>query len=225
MSKSTAPEAARYGLTVADVQQPSHLASAARTSRKTSKAASGIRSTSATSAISADNSRSCAACLLATPSGAQIPIGEVASISFSRGPAMIRDEDGAAHRLCLHRSQHDGLWRLRRAEPPAARAKLKLPAGYTYQWSGEYEFQLRAKERLKMILPVVFFVIFLLLYMVFHSVAEAAGADLSHVLCDDRRADPAVAARLQLQRRRVGRLHRAVRHRGGDRRRHGRVSA
>ena len=52
-------------------------------------------------------------------------------------------------------------------------AKLKLPAGYTYQWSGEYEFELRAQERLKLILPVVFFAIFMLLYMVFHSAMEA----------------------------------------------------
>ena len=51
--------------------------------------------------------------------------------------------------------------------------KLKLPVGYTYQWSGEYEFELRAKERLKLIMPVVFFIIFLLLYMVFRSVMEA----------------------------------------------------
>src|SRR2546430_17356418 len=51
--------------------------------------------------------------------------------------------------------------------------KPKLPAGYTYQESGEYEFELRAKERLKIILPVVFFIIFMLLYMVFHSVTEA----------------------------------------------------
>jgi Cu(I)/Ag(I) efflux system membrane protein CusA/SilA len=50
---------------------------------------------------------------------------------------------------------------------------LQLPPGYAYQWSGEYEFQLRAKERLKVILPVVFFVIFMLLYLVFHSVTEA----------------------------------------------------
>lgn len=52
--------------------------------------------------------------------------------------------------------------------------KLKLPAGYTYSWSGEYEFELRAKKRLELILPIVFFVIFLLLYMTFHSTAEAA---------------------------------------------------
>jgi Cu(I)/Ag(I) efflux system membrane protein CusA/SilA len=43
------------------------------------------------------------------------------------------------------------------------RQKLQLPAGYTYQWSGEYEFQLRAKERMKIILTVVLSVIFLLL--------------------------------------------------------------
>src|SRR5678809_337931 len=51
--------------------------------------------------------------------------------------------------------------------------KLALPPGYTMKWSGEYEFQLRARERLKLILPIVFFAIFLLLYMVFHSVGEA----------------------------------------------------
>src|SRR6185503_19496292 len=53
------------------------------------------------------------------------------------------------------------------------RDRLVLPAGYSFKWSGEYEFELRAKERLKIILPVVFFAIFLLLYMVFHSVGEA----------------------------------------------------
>ncbi|HEX5284026.1 MAG TPA: efflux RND transporter permease subunit, partial [Bryocella sp.] len=52
--------------------------------------------------------------------------------------------------------------------------QIALPAGYTWRWAGEYEFQLRAKERLKVILPVVFFVIFLLLYLVFKSAVEAA---------------------------------------------------
>jgi Cu(I)/Ag(I) efflux system membrane protein CusA/SilA len=51
--------------------------------------------------------------------------------------------------------------------------KVSLPANYSFHWSGEYELELRAKERLRMILPVVFFVIFLLLYLVFHSVTEA----------------------------------------------------
>jgi Cu(I)/Ag(I) efflux system membrane protein CusA/SilA len=54
------------------------------------------------------------------------------------------------------------------------RKKLVLPTGYTYRWAGEYEFELRAKERLKIILPIVFFMIFLLLYLVFKSATEAA---------------------------------------------------
>jgi Cu(I)/Ag(I) efflux system membrane protein CusA/SilA len=53
------------------------------------------------------------------------------------------------------------------------RGKIKLPPGYSLSWSGQYEFQLRAKERLKILLPIVFFVIFILLYMTFHSVSES----------------------------------------------------
>ncbi|HEY4054564.1 MAG TPA: efflux RND transporter permease subunit, partial [Terriglobales bacterium] len=49
----------------------------------------------------------------------------------------------------------------------------KLPAGYSFQWSGESQFEQRVKQRLKLILPIVFSAILLLLYMVFHSVAEA----------------------------------------------------
>ena len=52
------------------------------------------------------------------------------------------------------------------------RDKLRLPAGYTYKWSGEYEFEQRAKARLQLILPVVFLVIFVLLYLIFSSVGE-----------------------------------------------------
>ncbi len=99
---------------------------------------------------------------------------QVASISFSRGPAMIRDEDGQLTGYVYIDLKSDGLWRLRgRGRSSCCRQKLRLPPGYTYKWSGEYEFELRAKQRLKLILPIVFFVIFLLLYMVFHSVAEA----------------------------------------------------
>ena len=52
--------------------------------------------------------------------------------------------------------------------------KLHLPPGYTLKWSGEYEFQLRARKRLSYIMPIVFGVIFVLLYMLFHSATEAA---------------------------------------------------
>jgi Cu(I)/Ag(I) efflux system membrane protein CusA/SilA len=111
--------------------------------------------------------------LIATPSGAQIPIGQVGKISFSGGPAMIRDEDGELTGyvyLDLDTKDYGGFVELASRQ---LRAKLSLPVGFSYRWSGEYEFELRAKQTLKIILPVVFFVIFLLLYMVFHSVSEA----------------------------------------------------
>ena len=111
--------------------------------------------------------------LIATPSGAQIPLGQVARISYSSGPAMIRDEDGQLTGyiyLNLKGADYGGF-------VDAATRKLhnqiSLPPDYNYKWSGEYEFELRAKERMKLILPVVFFTIFILLYMIFHSVAES----------------------------------------------------
>jgi len=111
--------------------------------------------------------------LLPTPSGAQIPLRQVARVSFTRGPAMIRDEDGALTGyvyIDLKDTNYGGF--VAQADRQLG-TQLKLPSGYSYQWSGEYQFEMRAKQRLKLILPVVFFVIFLLLYMVFHSVAEA----------------------------------------------------
>ncbi len=120
-----------------------------------------------------DNLEDFARVLIATPTGAQIPIGQVAKISFSNGPAMIRDEDGQLTGyvyIDLNTKDYGGF--VKQASN-LLRQKLKLPAGYAYTWSGEYEFEVRAKERLKIILPIVFFVIFVLLYMIFHSATEA----------------------------------------------------
>ena len=166
-------EAAKYGLTIADVQQA---------------VSSGIGGMNVVDNVEGrerypvnvryqrdfrDDVNALQRVLIATPSGAQIPIEQVAKISFSRGPAMIRDEDGQLTGyvyMDLKTKDYGGF--VNQASGLLAQ-KLKLPAGYTYQWSGEYEFELRAKERLKIILPVVFAIIFVLLYMVFHSATEA----------------------------------------------------
>jgi Cu(I)/Ag(I) efflux system membrane protein CusA/SilA len=111
--------------------------------------------------------------LIGTPSGAQILLGQVANISFSKGPAMIRDEDGALTGYIyvdLANSNYGGF--VSQADQ-RLQQKLRLPPGYTYQWSGEYQFELRAKQRLRLILPIVFFLILILLYLVFRSLAEA----------------------------------------------------
>jgi Cu(I)/Ag(I) efflux system membrane protein CusA/SilA len=167
------PEAAKYGLTIADVQQAVESGIGGMNVAENVEGRSRYPINVRYQRDFRDNIGELSRVLIATPSGAQIPISEVAKISFSRGPAMIRDEDGQLTGyvyIDLNTTDYGGF--VDQASN-MLRQKLQLPAGYTYQWSGEYEFQLRAKERMKVILPVVFFVIFLLLYMVFHSLTEA----------------------------------------------------
>lgn len=165
-------EAARYGLSIEDVQEA---------------VASGIGGKNIAENIEGrerypinvryertfrDNPARLAQVLVTTPSGAQIPLGQVARISISNGPAMIRDEDGALTGYVyvdLNTTDYGGFVDTASRQ---LKAKLHLPPQYGYQWSGEYELEQRAKARLKLILPVVFFVIFLLLYLIFHSVME-----------------------------------------------------
>ena len=112
--------------------------------------------------------------LIPTPGGEQTPVSQVARVSYSRGPSMIRDEDGSLTGyvyLNLKSSDYGGF--VKRANALLIK-RVALPAGYTWRWAGEYEFEMRAKQRLVIILPIVFFVIFLLLYLIFQSAAEAA---------------------------------------------------
>jgi Cu(I)/Ag(I) efflux system membrane protein CusA/SilA len=111
--------------------------------------------------------------LVGTPSGAQIPLGQLARVFFSRGPAMIRDEDGALTGYIYIDLKDTNYGGFVAEADKLLRDKLILPANYFFRWSGEFELEQRAKQRLQLILPVVFGVIFLLLYLVFHSVAEA----------------------------------------------------
>jgi Cu(I)/Ag(I) efflux system membrane protein CusA/SilA len=167
-------EAARYGLTVADVQQTVTSGIGGKMVAENIEGRQRYPINVRYSRDFRDNIEALRRVLVATPSGAQIPIGEVATISFSHGPAMIRDEDAAlTGYIYIDLNTSDYGTFVKQADT-LLRQKLALPAGYTYKWSGEYEFELRAKERLKLIMPVVFFLIFMLLYMVFHSVTEAA---------------------------------------------------
>ena len=167
------PEAAKYGLTIADVQQAVESGMGGMNVAENVEGRERYPINVRYERDFRDNVDQLRRVLIATPSGAQIPIDQVANLSFSRGPAMIRDEDGQLTGyvyIDLNTSDYGGF--VQQASGLLQR-KLRLPPGYTYQWSGEYEFELRAKQRLKLILPVVFFVIFMLLYMVFHSVTEA----------------------------------------------------
>ncbi len=168
------PEAARYGLTIADVQRAVTSGIGGENIAENVEGRERYPINVRYSRDFRDDLEQLRRVLITTPTGAQIPISQVARIYFSRGPAMIRDEDGLlTGYVYLDLATKDFGGFVSKADQ-LLRDKLKLPPGYTYKWSGEYEFEVRAKERLKIIVPVVFFVIFLLLYMVFHSATEAA---------------------------------------------------
>jgi Cu(I)/Ag(I) efflux system membrane protein CusA/SilA len=141
------PEAAKYGLTIADVQQAVESGIGGMNVAENIEGRERYPINIRYQRDFRDNLEELSRVLIATPSGAQIPISEVAKVSFSRGPAMIRDEDGQLTGyiyIDLNTTDYGGF--VKQASEMLPR-KLQLPAGYTYQWSGEYEFQLRAKVR------------------------------------------------------------------------------
>jgi len=104
---------------------------------------------------------------------AHIPLGQLAEIQVTTGPAMIRDEDAMLTGYVFIDVTGRDIGGYVDEAKQMIKEKLKIPPGYSLSWSGQYEFQIRAMERLKILLPIVFFVIFILLYMTFHSVSES----------------------------------------------------
>jgi Cu(I)/Ag(I) efflux system membrane protein CusA/SilA len=166
-------EAARYGMTVEDVQRAVESGIGGENIAENVEGRERYPINVRYQRDFRDTPEDLGRVLVATPSGAQVPLNSVARISFSRGPAMIRDEGGQlTGYVFIDLKTNDYGSFVNRAKQLLAR-EMKLPTGFSFQWSGEYEFQLRAKERLKLILPIVFLAIFMLLYLVFRSVTEA----------------------------------------------------
>jgi Cu(I)/Ag(I) efflux system membrane protein CusA/SilA len=102
--------------------------------------------------------------LVTTPTGAQIPLGQLADISLKTGPGMIRDENGRlSGYVYVDVSGRDIGSYVHDAKKVVAE-KVAVPTGYQLVWSGQYESMERVKERLKIVLPITLFVVFLLLY-------------------------------------------------------------
>ena len=109
----------------------------------------------------------------------QIPLAQLARASTAAGPAMINSENGQLRGLVqLNVRGRDMGSFVAEADSRLAR-ELRLPAGYSLKWSGQFENQLRARARLMIIVPLVLVIIFIILYFTFHSALEAALVMLS----------------------------------------------
>jgi len=111
--------------------------------------------------------------LIPTPTGAQIPLGQIAEMVITQGPPSIADEAGALAGLV---SVAVGGRDLRGYVVDAQRVvrdRVTLPTGYRLIWTGQYEHLIRAEERLKLVVPMTVAVILLLLYLNFRSLAKS----------------------------------------------------
>ena len=110
--------------------------------------------------------------LVATPSGAQVPMAQLADLKLVTGPAMIRDENGMLNGYVYVDMAGRDIGGYVAEAKKAVREHIQLPPGYSLVWSGQFEYMQRVEQRLLIVVPITLFLIFLLLYMNTRSVAK-----------------------------------------------------
>ena len=102
---------------------------------------------------------------ISTPSGAQIPLAQIAEIEIKSGPSMIRDENGRLASYVYIDVAGRDIGSYVNEIKKILRENLNLPAGYSLQFSGQYEYMERVKKRLFLVVPLTIFIIIILLYI------------------------------------------------------------
>ena len=111
---------------------------------------------------------------ITSPQGAPIPLAELAEIRTVTGPTMISSENGLLRGTVLLSVRGRDVGSFVEEAQAAIVRQVQLPAGYYIAWSGQYENQQRARDRLLVVVPIVLVIIFGLLYLTYGSVLEAA---------------------------------------------------
>ncbi len=170
---------ARYGLTIADVQQVIAVAIGGATVTTTIEGRERHPVRLRYLRELRDTPESIANILVSTPSGGEVPLGQLAEVRYARGPESIKSEDTFLVGYLVFDKQ-PGLAEVDVAE--AARAlldekiksgELLIPVGVSIELAGNYAHQVRAAERLSIIVPISLLIIFALLYLQFSSLATS----------------------------------------------------
>jgi copper/silver efflux system protein len=111
---------------------------------------------------------------IGSPAGAPIPLAQLADIRTVEGPSMISSENGLLRGTVLLNVRGRDVGSFVDQARVALAQQVQLPTGYYIAWSGQYENQQRARQRLLIVIPIVLLVIFGLLYITYHSALEAA---------------------------------------------------
>ena len=110
---------------------------------------------------------------IVTPTGAAVPLSQVAAVEIVDGPAMMQSENARLIGITYVDIQGRDIGSFIAEAQRAVAEQVELPAGYSLRWSGQYEYLSRALARLQLVAPVTLVIIFLLLYLSFGRLGEA----------------------------------------------------
>jgi Cu(I)/Ag(I) efflux system membrane protein CusA/SilA len=166
-------EAARYGLTVGEVQLVITSAIGGDTVTTTVEGRERYPVNVRYKRELRDDPDRLKRVLIPTPSGAQVPLGQIADLVITQGPPSIADEAGALAGLVSVAVSGRDLRGYVQDAQRAVQNRVTVPPGYRLIWTGQYEHLVRAEERLKLVVPVTLALILLLLYLNFRSLAKS----------------------------------------------------
>lgn len=170
---------ARYALNISDVQHYIEVALGGMPLTTTVEGRERFNVRARYAREYRDDPESIRRILIPTMNGAQVPLGELAEINYRSGPMMIRGENTFLTGYVLL-DKKEGFAEVtvvndasRFIESKISSGELVVPAGVSYKFSGSYENQVRAEQRLAIVIPVVLAVIFLILYFQFRSASTS----------------------------------------------------
>ncbi len=164
---------ARYGLAVGDVQQVIASALGAETVTTTVEGREryGV-SLRYPRSVRSDPEAISREVLVPLANGASVPLGQIADVRLTQGPASIRTENAQLAAYIFVDARERDLGSYVADARRAVAEKVKFPPGYFAVWSGQFEFYERAKQRLLIVVPLTLLIILLLLYLNFRDMTE-----------------------------------------------------
>ena len=164
-------QAARYGLTVGDVQDVITSAIGGMNVTHTIEGLERYPVNVRYSRELRDNIQSLKRVLVPTPTGAQVPLSLLADLQLRRGPPSIKTENARPNAWVYVDIKTSDIGGFVREAKQLVDEQVKIPAGYTIGWSGQFEYMQRAAAKLKLVIPATLLLIFLLLWFNFRNMA------------------------------------------------------
>jgi len=165
-------DAARYGLTVGDIQDVIQTAIGGMNVTWTVEGLERYPVNLRYPRELRDNLEELKRALISTPTGAQIPLSLVTDLTMRRGPPSIKTENASPNAWVYVDITTSDIGGYVTQAKEIVKTQVNLPAGYTIGWSGQFEYMERAAERLRIVVPVTLLIIFLLLFFNFRNITE-----------------------------------------------------